>query len=210
MKIITASYKIDHFDPVEDARRIATAIRMCYKYDVPDTYEEQCALIRRVRDKDKKRPHLSVLEHSSLSVIFYVNRGIANELVRHRLASFSQESTRYCNYGANRFGHELTFVQDSSVLEDSSIFNEWFDGLECSEKQYFHRLALGQKPEQARGCLPVDLKTELYTTANYREWRHIFNLRGHQTAHYQMVEVIRPLFEEVKSKAPWAFDDIEM
>lgn len=207
MRIIKQSYEIDHIEPEEDARRIAKAARICYGFDDPKTYDEQVALIRRVRDRDKDHPHHSIFEHSSLSVLFIINRGVSHELVRHRHTAYSQESTRYCNYSNNRFNNEITFIKDSnsfgSVVEDI-----WKEGLSRAEEEYFKRLELGQTPEQARGCLPIDLKTKIYVTTNLREWRNIFNLRCDSHAHYQMREIMIPLFYDVCSQMPWAFEDI--
>ena len=208
MKIVDAVYEIDHFEPEEDARRIAKAARICYKFPEPKTYEERCELIKRIRDRDPEHPHHSPMEHSSLSVWFQINRGISHELVRHRHTAYSQESTRYCNYSANRFGNELTFIYDSRAFK-SAVSDIWMDGLRRAEDEYFERLHHGQTPEEARGCLPIDLKTELYVTTSFREWRSIFNLRCDSHAHYQMREIMRPLFEEIKTGAPWAFDDIK-
>ena len=207
MKIIDQSYEIDHLDPKEDARRIAKACRLCYKYDEAKTYEEQTKLIRRIRDRDPKHPHHSPLEHSSMSVLFTINRGVSHELVRHRHTAYSQESTRYCNYSKNRFNSEVVFIKDSAQF-GSIAQDAWVESLEKAEDLYFYRLSIGQKPEEARGCLPMDLKTEIYVTTSFREWRNIFNLRCDSHAHYQMREIMIPLFEEVNSICPWAFDDI--
>lgn len=208
MRIIDQSYEIDHFEPEEDIRRIAKAARICYKTNKDfESFEEQCAFVRKLRDRDPKHPHHSPFEHSSMSVLFTVNRGISHELVRHRHTAYSQESTRYCNYSANRFDNQITFIKDSRTFE-SSVHDIWMEGLSRAEEEYFARLRAGQKPEEARGCLPNDLKTELYVTTNFREWRNIFNLRCDDHAHYQMREIMRPLFNEVCAILPCVFDDI--
>lgn len=207
MRIVKASYKIDHFEPEEDIRRIAKAARICYKFPELSSFEEQCELVRRIRDRDPKHPHHSPFEHSSLSVDFIINRGISHELVRHRHTAYSQESTRYCNYSTNRFDHQITFIEDTASYQ-SAVEDLWIDGLEKAEQEYFKRLDAGQTPEEARGCLPNDLKTELYVTTNFREWRNIFNLRCDSHAHYQMREIMRPLFLEIKEILPCVFDDI--
>ena len=209
MRIIDASYEIDHFEPEEDIRRIAKAARICYKFPELKSFEEQKALVRRLRDRDPKHPHHSPLEHSSLSVDFIINRGISHELVRHRHTAYSQESTRYCNYAKNRFNNEIIFIKDSASFE-SAVNDIWMDGLARAEEEYFKRLSAGQKPEEARGCLPNDLKTELYVTTNFREWRNIFNLRCDSHAHYQMREIMIPLFKELCDELPCVFDDIKL
>ena len=165
MRIIDQSYEIDHFEPEEDIRRIAKAARLCYKFDEPETFEERCTLVRKLRDRDLKHPHHSPFEHSSMSVLFTINRGISHELVRHRHTAYSQESSRYCNYSKDRFDNQITFIKDSRAFE-SIVHDIWMEGLTRAEQEYFERLSKGQTPEEARGCLPNDLKTELYVTTN--------------------------------------------
>ena len=138
-----------------------------------------------------KQGHEAMLEHSQLSVLFTCDRAIANELVRHRIASFAQESTRYCNYSKEKFGGELTFIWPT-----------------YAEKDYKLMIANGMRPEQARCVLPLCLKTEIVVTANYREWRNIFKLRTSVAAHPQMRELMCPLLKELQSKIPVVFDDI--
>lgn len=203
MKIIEQSYEIDHLEPEEDARRIAKGARICYKYPEAKNYKEACDIIYRVR----KRGHLSVFEHSSMSVLFIINRGVSHELVRHRHTGYSQESSRYCNYSKDRFNNEIVFIKDFHTFE-TAVHDIWIEDLEKAEKTYFARLNAGQTPEEARGSLPNDTKTELYVTTNFREWRSIFGLRCDSHAHYQMREVMRPLLDDVKELCPYAFDDI--
>ena len=199
MKIIKQSYKITRFNPEIDVYDICDGYCTCYHSKMPPTFEAQCEFIR------KHREHESPLEHSRLSVKFFINRGISHELVRHRLASFSQESTRWCNYSKDRFGNELTFTDDETIKE----FFSTNDLLETIEQKYIDMLAAGFKAEQARAILPNNLKTTLLVTANFREWRHIFAERCTKRAHYQMREVMIPLFREVNSVLPCVFDDLE-
>lgn len=202
MKIIDASYEITRLDKVKDIREICEAYCMCYASPIPKSYDEKCAFIK------KHRIHESPLEHSIMTVNFTINRGISHELVRHRHTAYSQQSTRYCNYSNNRFGSEIAFISDSHSF-DSVINDIWEQGLERAEEEYFKRLSLGQSPEEARGCLPNDTATKIKVSTNFREWRAIFKLRTDSHAHYQMREVMLPLFDEVVQELPCIFDDIK-
>lgn len=150
-----------------------------------------------------------MIEHSSLSVKFIVDRGVSHELVRHRIASFAQESTRYCNYSKDKFGKEITVIEPCffSPLSDSYTF--WKHATESAEAHYFSLLDSGATPQEARSVLPNSTKTEITITANYREWRNLFKLRTAKAAHPQMREVVIPLLKELKEKLPIIFDDIE-
>lgn len=202
MNIIKAKYDIIHFDPITDINRICYGICLCYKTKLPSTYEERCKLVEKVKNKN----HGSVLEHSSASVAFTINRGVSHELVRHRHTAFSQESTRWCNYSKDKFNSELTFI-DNSAIKDSIDYGNWIRSLADIEDGYFSLLK-HHSPEEARGILPNDLKTEILVTTNYREWREIFKLRCNSRAHYQMREIMRPLLDEFKKECPCVFGDI--
>ena len=146
--------------------------------------------------------HESVIEHVSMSAVLITDRGISHEIVRHRLASFTQESTRYCNYSKDRFGNELTFIEPIEGVEI-----EWAVAMRCAEKSYFALLAKGQTPQQARAVLPNSLKTEIFMTANLREWRHIFKERClSKAAHPQMRSLMKPLYDRAKQLYPEVFD----
>lgn len=159
-----------------------------------------------------KRGHESVLEHCSFTVRFICDRGISHELVRHRIASFSQESTRYCSYDKEKFGNEITVIHpcffDTHTLDGIKREQIWRTACENAEKAYFEMLANGATPQEARSVLPNSLKTEVVMTANLREWRHFFKLRCSKAAHPQMREVATKLLEKCKEQIPIIFDDI--
>lgn len=162
-----------------------------------------------------------MLEHSQLSVKFIVDRGVSHELVRHRLASFAQESTRYVNYSGAKQGSECGVIDISAgmnldpkccPLDDDvkqQIYNEWAAAMRNAEASYMKMIALGATPQIARSVLPNSTKTEIVVTANYREWRNIFKLRADTPAHPQMREIMVPLLRRVKELIPIIFDDIE-
>lgn len=185
-------------------KKIEECGRVCYKSEgriTNDSAEKFVATLI-------KRGHEAVLEHESITVKFIVDRGVSHELVRHRLASFCQESTRYCNYSKDDFGTEITVIKPCFLEEGTGAWWYWKNGCEKAEKAYFNLLKWGCTPEEARSVLPNSLKTEVVMTANLREWRHFFKLRTADAAHPQMKEVARPLLDHLKKRIPVIFDDI--
>jgi thymidylate synthase (FAD) len=136
------------------------------------------------------------------------DRGISHEIVRHRIASYSQESTRYCNYTQAKFGNELTFIKPFFWEEDSVHYALWKDAMQKIEDSYNKLIAAGAKAEEARSILPNSLKTEIVVTMNLREWRHFFKLRTSKASHPQMREIACAMLKEFKAKIPMLFDEI--
>ena len=235
MKIIKAGYQImkpDLDDPKTAAmiyRDIEESGRTCYQSAAAMTDETGEKFVRTM----VKNGHDAMLEHSFMKVKFTVDRGISHELVRHRLCSFAQESTRYCNYSKDKFGNEITVIEPCfwhpcksdivTVPESDFIMSEkwaseetkkyvvWYNSCKIAEDRYFALLEDGATPQEARTVLPHSVKTEVVMTANMREWRTIFKLRAageHGKPHPQMLEVMVPLLNECKLKLPALFDDI--
>lgn len=142
------------------------------------------------------RGHESVIEHISLTARFIVDRGVSHELVRHRIASFTQESTRYCNYANGKYGGEISFI-DIRPFMDKDAADLWTDAMLQAELDYRFLINQGCSPQIARSILPNSLKTEVIMTANLREWRHFFKLRCSKAAHPQMRQVANMLLNEV-------------
>jgi thymidylate synthase (FAD) len=202
MKIIKASYEImDKLDGGEILKKIELCGRVCYKSEERITPDSSVKFIESII----KRGHESVLEHVSFTVRFIVDRGISHELVRHRIASFSQESTRYCNYGNEE---EITVIDPLFWDKSSQQYQAWLDSCEVSEATYLILLEREHSPEKARSVLPNSLKTEVIMTANLREWRHFLKLRTAPAAHPQMREVATPLLRELQNRIPVIFSDI--
>ena len=181
--------------------------RTCYKSEDKITEDSAAKFVAGLI----KRGHEAMLEHVSITVKFVTDRGISHEIVRHRLASYAQESTRYCNYSQDKFGHELTFIIPDFLAYGSEGFKLWKDEMKQVEKTYFAMLEAGHTPQEARSVLPNSLKTELVMTANLREWRAFFKLRAANStgaAHPQMLEITRPLLDDLKAMIPVVFDDI--
>lgn len=205
MKIVVPSFEILDMAPgPEILKKIELAGRTCYKSEDKITDKSAKNFCRRII----KSGHESVLEHASATVKIICDRGVSHELVRHRVASYSQESTRYCNYGSDKFGKEITVIAPSFFNNKPILYKRWAYAMQKAEVSYFKLLEMGATPQEARGVLPNSLKTEVIITANMREWRHIFKLRCDNAAHPQMREIMRPLFQEMFNRVPVLFCDI--
>lgn len=199
MKIINASYKIETpIDGKQILKRIEKAGRTCYKSEDRITDESAKAFVRTLIE----RWHESVLEHESIAVRFICDRGISHEIVRHRLASYSQESQRYV-----RYNDDIEFINPH--MPNAKAHEAWQELCERAEETYKELLSYGVQPEQARSVLPNSTKTEIVMTANLREWRHFLKLRTAKTAHPQMRELTVPLLKELQERIPVVFDDIQ-
>jgi len=203
MRIVKASAEILEATPYLE-RLIERAGRVCYKSEDKMTADSAVGFIERL----KASKHESVLEHGAITVIFTTDRGVSHEQVRHRLASYSQESTRYCNYSKDKFGEEITVIEPCFWTDKPELLDVWMEAMRCAEAFYFTLIKLGAKPQEARSVLPNSLKTEIVVTANPREWRHIFRMRCHQTAHPQMREVMLPLLNDMAARWPSLFADL--
>lgn len=173
---------------------IESAGRTCYKSEDKINDGSATAFVARII----RLGHESVLEHATATVRFICDRGVTHELIRHRIASYSQESTRYCNY----HGIGLRFIIPCDFdLDDADM-----SLLSAIETHYNHCISSGRSPQQARYFLPNGIKTELVMTANFREWRHFFELRTAPSAHPQMREVALQLLAQMQDKIPVIFD----
>jgi len=213
MRLIKPSFKIEAINGA-DLLLMESAGRTCYKSEAKG--DPGKFLASKIKSK-----HLTILEHGSMTVRFIVDRGFTHELVRHRMAVYSQESTRYCNYSGG-----VTFIIPSWVSIGEGEFLEmyplnysgttltddvWFNSMLEAESSYLELLESGWSPQLARTVLPNSLKTEIVMTANFREWRLVFEQRALGTTgkpHPQMSEIMIPLLEECKRIIPIIFDDI--
>lgn len=228
MKLVKSHYTI--LTPISEGalnelQFIERIGRVCYKSEDKITEDGESAkkFIRNLI----RNGHEAMIEHSSLSVMFTVDRGVTHELVRHRIASFAQESTRYCNYSNDKFGNECNFIDlepgllidsgirslsDTGKIDDinkvSMMLEEWRAAMADAERHYLRMLELGARPQIARSVLPNSTKSDITITANYREWRAFFKLRADVPAHPQMREVTIPLLHELQEKIPVIFEDI--
>lgn len=218
MKLIKPSFEI--LTPVNREsvlQAIELAGRTCYKSEDKITESSASKFVNMIVD----RGHLSVVEHQSMTVRFVCDRGVSHELVRHRIASFSQESTRYCNYSKDKFDNQLTFVipcwleiepgegTPSNFGLNTMPGIQWMHAMQNSEEIYNNLIDQGWKPQQARSVLPNSLKTEIVVTANMREWKEIFRQRCSPAAHSQMREIMIPLQRQMQKVLPEIFGDYQ-
>ncbi len=206
MRIVIPSFEImGNIKAEEILRNIEAFGRVCYKSEGNITEDSAAPFIQRLL----KRGHESVIEHEKITVKIICDRGVSHEIVRHRIASYSQESTRYCNYSKDKFGNELTFIKPLFWKEDSQEYKIWADQMRIVEENYIKLIQLGVAPEQARSILPNSLKTEIVVTMNLREWRHFFKLRTDERAHPQMREISIPLLKKMCELLPPVFEDLQ-
>ena len=207
MKIVQASARIAAHS-MDMLETIELCGRVCYKSEDRICEGSAEKMIGSLMDKH----HESVIEHGSITAHIICDRGVSHELVRHRLASFSQESTRYCNYSKDKFGEEITVIDIRGGFPDigESAYNRWATLCELAETTYAYMISHDRcTAQEARSVLPNSLKTEMYMTANPREWRHVFKMRTAKSAHPQAREVMIPLLHEFQAKWPVLFSDIK-
>ena len=208
MKIIDPSFTfIAQPDRATAYNRIAEAMRNCYRAELnamPKTDEELVELAI-------KRGHYSVIEFASVAVNIVCDRGVTHELVRHRIASYAQESTRYCNYAGEKFGRELTFVRPSWAQGNgmsTAKYKFWLEAMEYAEKSYMNMLDNLAMPQEARAVLPNSLATKIAVHANLREWAHIFKLRCDLPAHPDMRQTMKPILLAMLDEYPHIFQPV--
>lgn len=219
MQIIKPAYEIiTPINSEEILKTIEAVGRTCYKSEDKITDDSCYKFVQGIID----RGHEAVIEHYNITVRLINDRGVSHEEVRHRIASFAQESTRYCNYSKDKFNNSITYIDirggialDTKMKTLSpeviqTIVDEWMCACEDAERHYFKMLELGATPQIARSVLNNSTKTEICITMNLREWRHFFKLRTPIAAHPQMREIAIMLLNAFKEQLPIIFDDIEV
>jgi len=205
MRVIEPSFEIiGEVNPALIMRELELIGRVCYKSENRITEGSADKFLASII----KRGHEAVIEHRSITVKIICDRGVTHEIVRHRIASYCQESTRYCNYANDKFGNELTFIKPFYWVDEPGKYELWLDTMQQIEENYIKLLNIGATPEEARSILPNSLKTDIVMTMNLREWRHFFRLRCAPQAHPQMREVAVPLLEHMKELLPIMFSDL--
>lgn len=208
MNIVKPGFEfLGEIDGIALLKNIERAKRVCYKSEDAITAESYIGAVRDLIT----RGHDAMLEHGSISVVVTCDRGVSHEIVRHRIASYAQESTRYCNYSKDKFNNEITVIEPYFFHEGTVAYDAWYDGCTSAERAYFDLLALGRTPQEARDVLPNSLKTEVVITMNPREWRHFFKLRACGSSgkpHPQMLEIAVPMLRAFQQKFPVIFDDL--
>lgn len=205
MRIVSPSFEILRCpDGLEALRAIERAARTCYKSEDRITDESCVGMVRSLIRKG----HDSTLEFADMTVLFVCDRGLSHAFVRHRLASFEQESTQYCSYAAGKFGGEIAVVCPERVAQSEGAFQVWRAAMEAAEQAYMALLAQGHAPQTARAVLPTAVKTELVMKANMREWRHFFRLRTSAADQWEIQSLATRLLLEAQRRVPVLFDDI--
>lgn len=214
MQVIKPSIEIIDMEDYEKiVKKIERIGRVCYKSEGKITEDSAEKFIKGLLT----RQHESVIEHENVTVRFVCDRGVTHEIVRHRIASYSQESTRYCNYSGDKFDNQITvidlasgFQYDLSKENDKAKYEVWTKAMENAEQSYFRMLELGATPQEARSVLPNSLKTEIVVTMNLRSWRNFFRLRVDSHAHPQMREVATMLYDEFQKRLPVFVADLDI
>lgn len=184
--------------------KIETAGRTCYKSESKGSYEASEQFVRKLILSG----HEAMVEHASVTFRIICDRGVTHEIVRHRLASYAQESTRYCNYSKDKFGNELTFIKPLFWEEGSAQYKLWYNMCEEAEQAYMALINAKATPQEARSVLPNSLKTEIVVTMDVREWRHFLKLRCAPDAHPQMREVALEILRQFRESVPVLVEDI--
>jgi len=200
MKLIEQSHEIISMDK-DILINVEKVGRTCYKSKDKISSDTSIPFVKRLI----KNNHHAILEFCDITVKFITNRGVTHELVRHRLCSFAQESTRYVKYNDVEFILPIWFYPIDCL---SRTYFIWTESMKHAEKNYLRLITEGWIPQQAREVLPNSLKTEIVVKANLREWRHILELRCSKKAHPQMRALMLPLLSELKTKIPVIFEDI--
>ena len=203
MEMIKSHYEIlSNINLIKSLKLMELAGRNCYKSENKIKPKSDIKFIKKIINKN----HLSILEHSLLTVRFVVNRGVSHELVRHRIASFAQESTRYCNYEKKG----IKMIDSSAQFKNPESNAIWTNLLLSAEQAYNDLIANGESPQIARNVLPISLKTEIIVSANFREWREILKQRTAPSAHPEIREIMINLLNELNEIIPVIFEDIEI
>ena len=214
MKVIKSEVEI--LTPITSdlLKMIEVAGRTCYKSEDRITEDSAEGFVSRMINAN----HGAMLEHAYVSLRITCDRGVSHEIVRHRVASYAQESTRYCNYSKEKFGNQITYIDPvpGFMLENKAysmeqldaIMTTWMNACEDAERHYLRLIELGCTPQMARGVLNNATKTEIVVTMNIREWRHFISLRTSAAAHPQMREIAQEVLRIFREKLPVVVADI--
>jgi len=223
MKIIESYVSIDDIEIYKEKilKNLEKIGRVCYKSESKVTENSYENFIKMIIDKE----HYSILEHETVSVLVVCDRGVSHEIVRHRIASYAQESTRYCNYAKDKFNNQITIINPVGMklptfidfdyayldlyFEQGKIDKFKYDYMKTLldiEGIYMRGIEEGFSPQIMRSILPNSLKTEIWMTMNLREWMHFFKLRTSEKAHTDMQRVAKKIQACFINMLPEIFD----
>lgn len=204
MKIIEPKMEVEKFDGKAIMKRLERACRTCYRSEGSITDESYKTLLNNCIT----RGHESILEHEKITIRMTCDIGVYKDLTRHRIASFSVESTRYCNYGKDKFDNEIKVMRPCNIDPNSKLYEHWTTAMEQIEKEYLDMSKEGATADQLRMLLPHSTAAEVTMTANIREWKHIFNLRANNHAHPAIQQLLIPLLLLFKKEMPEIFSNV--
>ena len=205
MLLVEPEIQVENYDGIRIMKNIERACRTCYRSEGLITEDSYKKLLKNCIN----RGHESILEHEKITIRMRCDIGVYKDLTRHRFGSFSIESTRYCNYGKDKFDRELKVIKPCNIDEDSNLYAFWKNTMERIEMNYLHMTDNGATPDQMRMILPHSTAAEVTMTANIREWRHILELRCSKTAHPAIRQLLIPLLLKFKEDMPELFDAID-
>lgn len=205
MKLVDPILYIEEYDSIKMLKRIERACRTCYKSEKLITEDSYIKLLKNCLNKG----HQSILEHEKVSIRMICDLGVYKDITRHRFASFSIESTRYCNYGNDKFDNELKFTKPCHIDVNSNLYTYWQKTMESIEKNYLKMSNEGATPDQLRMLLPHSISAEVNMTCNLREWRHVLELRCTKHAHPSIRQLLIPLLLKFKHDMPEIFENVE-
>ena len=204
MKIVEPWVEVEKIDGTKIMKRIERACRTCYRSEGKITEDSYKNLIKNCIT----RGHESVLEHEKITVRIYSDIGSYKDLTRHRFASFSVESTRYCSYDKDKYGNEIKFI-NPVYIEEKNVYELWKKTMQEIEKNYIEMKKLGATTDMCREVLPHSTAAEYTMTANIREWKHIFSLRANNHVHPSIRQIMIPLLKYFQKEMPEIFGDVE-
>lgn len=205
VRLIEPSYEI--WTPLDGdyiLRFIEKCARNCYKSEGVINDHSAEKMVKKLIELG----HTAMLEHFNITVKITTDLGCYKDITRHRHVSYAIESTRYCNYGKDKFGSEITFIKPAHIPEGTPMYDAWYKGICEIEKQYMEIVKCGGNADHARMLLPHSVKADVVMTANLREWRHVLSLRTASAAHPTVQQIMKLLLQEFKAKIPVVFDDI--
>lgn len=219
MLLVKPEIQVENYDGIKIMKNIEKACRTCYRSEGLITKDSYKKLLKNCIN----RGHESILEHEKITIRMICDIGVYKDLTRHRFGSFSIESTRYCNYGKDKFDNEIKFIEP--VFYTPGVMEEYNDPIKknnCLKTQYWERCMkfiesdymdmtniVGAKPDELRMLLPHSTAAEVTMTANIREWRHILGLRCSKAAHPAIRQLLIPLLLKFKEDMPELFSAID-
>ena len=205
MKLVNPSIEVENYNGVQIMKNIERACRTCYRSEGNITDDSYKNLLKNCIN----RGHESVLEHEKITVRMICDIGVYKDLTRHRFANFSIESTRYCNYGKDKFDNEIKIIKPCHIEEGTEMYADWYSAMQHMEHFYMRMVDNGAKPDQLRMLLPHSTASQVTMTANIREWRHILDLRTKNMTHPSIRQLLIPLLLKFKEDMPELFNSIE-